>query len=110
MIARTYALAANLPALILDALLNLPTFLISIRNAMLPIPPRVALPYPPPVSPTARVQSKEKPTSSQASVDSDPEHDVASDNGSDADVESSGYGSGVGESWISLQQDGVEHP
>ena len=106
-IARTYALASNLPSLLLDALLNLPAFLVSIRNAMLPVPPR--LPYPPPVPPASTTipptQLRQKPNV-ESPPDSDP--DVRSDTGSDADVESGAEGSGVGESWISLKKD--EHP
>ena len=103
--ARTYALAARLPAVLLDALLNVPYLLASARNALLPVPPRVPVAPPAPapapgpaaVPPQAPVAEK-----AQESTDSDREH---SETGSEADVESNegGYGSGVGESWISLK-------
>jgi len=104
--ARTYGFAAGLPPLVLDALLNFPYLLISIRNALLPIPPRVAHPYPPPVIPPARATDIHE--------ESDPEEhhentDVSSDVGSEADVESN-EGSGVGESWISLKEHETESP
>ena len=100
--ARTYALASNLPALILDTLLNLPAFLLSIRNALLPVPPR--LPYPPPALPAAAPPpAAPKPQPAEAPADS--EADALSDTGSEADVESGAEGSGVGESWISLKKD-----
>ncbi|GJE96429.1 hypothetical protein PsYK624_126260 [Phanerochaete sordida] len=112
--ARTYALASNLPAIILDALLNLPALLLSVRNALLPVPPR--LPYPPPVPPAAAAPPappaaaaapihKGKP---QEEAHTDSSDEVHSETGSDADVESGAEGSGVSESWISLQKDG-EH-
>jgi hypothetical protein len=110
-LARTYALASNLPSLVLDALLSLPALLVSVRNSLLPIPPH--LPYLPPVPPPTPSTSKatvnafpaqpaQKPAD-DSPADSDPE--VLSDTGSDADVESGAEGSGVGESWISLRKD-----
>lgn len=112
-LARTYALASNLPSLVLDAFLNLPALLVSVRNAMLPVPPR--LPYPPPVPlPTAfaataapPAQPAQKPAE-DSPADSDPE--ALSDTGSDADIESGAEGSGVGSSWISLGKDEHQHP
>ncbi|RDX47034.1 hypothetical protein OH76DRAFT_1406420 [Lentinus brumalis] len=100
--AHTYAFASYLPPLLLDALLNIPYFLASIRNALLPIPPRVTVPppaaaaaQPPPPPPPASVgKLLEAPSSG---TDSEPEH---SETGSEADVESN---SGVGESWVSLR-------
>jgi hypothetical protein len=50
-IARTYAYASSLPSFILDALLELPHILISIRNALLPIQPHV---LPPPITASTR--------------------------------------------------------
>ncbi|THG99826.1 hypothetical protein EW026_g2587 [Hermanssonia centrifuga] len=105
--ARTYALASTLPPLVLDSLLNLPHFLLSIRNALLPVPPRVVLPSTPAPSTAQR-----QPLTGYSSAESDPEgpHDI-SEAGSEADVESNegGYGSGVSESWISLNRDSPEH-
>ncbi len=99
--AHTYAFASYLPPLLLDALLNIPYFLASIRNALLPIPPRVTVPPPaaaaahPPPPPPAAVEKH--PPAPSSGTDSEPEH---SETGSEADVESN---SGVGESWVSLR-------
>ena len=105
--AGTYSFASHLPGLLLDALLNIPHLLISIRNALLPVPPRVALPYPPPVPPGRASSSTLRHSVQEESfVDSDPERrdNEHSETGSEADVESNeGYGSGVGESWIRLK-------
>ncbi|GBE81750.1 predicted protein [Sparassis crispa] len=108
--AGTYTLASQLPALVLDALLNIPHFLVSIRNALLPVPPRVAPdPSVPPVvpatvPPTAAVK---KPETEESPFSSDQEHlhdHELSETGSEADVESNeGDASGVGESWVSLK-------
>src|ERR1700753_3658282 len=38
-LAGTYVLASNLPSFILDALINLPHFLISVRGGLLPVTP-----------------------------------------------------------------------
>ncbi|OJT14100.1 hypothetical protein TRAPUB_9352 [Trametes pubescens] len=110
-VAGTYALASYLPAFLLDVLLNVPYIIVSIRNAVLPIPPRVIGPLPPtasaarPAPPPAQQQPIIQQTIPEKhegpGTDSEPEHDEA---GSDADVESNeGYGSGVGESWVSLK-------
>ncbi|THH27049.1 hypothetical protein EUX98_g7133 [Antrodiella citrinella] len=109
--ARTYAIASYLPALILDGLLNLPHYLISIRNALLPVQPHVVPPQEKPSVPVSapvprnaqqlRLQLEDSPvTSDQETHEA---HEVISDPGSDADVESN-EGSGVGESWISLKE------
>ncbi|KAH9900876.1 hypothetical protein C8Q73DRAFT_637494 [Cubamyces lactineus] len=109
--AGTYAFASYLPAFLLDAVLNIPYLLVSIRNALLPIPPRVIMP-PPPATTTAAAAPAQQPPLVQQTIaekhegtdsDPEPEHD-ASEAGSEADVESNeGYGSGVGESWVSLK-------
>ncbi|TFK54712.1 hypothetical protein OE88DRAFT_1723242 [Heliocybe sulcata] len=106
--AGTYALASYLPTLILDGLLNLPHFLMSIRNALVPIAPRVPLPstlavestYPPPVPPETGVQA----TSSDSAPSSEGEHQDGHDNdsASEADVESNADTGGVSESWVNL--------
>ena len=103
--ARTYALASNLPALVLDALLSLPARLLALRNALLPVPPR--LPYPPPVPPAtaAAPTAASAPPKQPEETPVDSENEALSDTGSDADVESGAEGSGVGESWISLKKD-----
>ena len=108
--AGTYAMAARLPAILLDTLINIPYLLISIRNALLPVPPRVPLPPPAPAQAPAAAPKNAPAHSaaaaalakSQEGTDSDREH---SETGSEADVESNegGYGSGVGESWVSLK-------
>ena len=111
--AGTYAFASYLPAFLLDAILNFPYVLASVRNALLPIPPRVIMP--PPASAPAAAAPAQQPSLAQQTIaekhegtDSDPEHD-ASEAGSEADVESNeGYGSGVGESWISLKSKPAE--
>ena len=97
--------------MLLDAILNIPHFLVSIRNALLTVQPHVILPqsaFTPPVPPSAASQapaSEPKQTAQERAIDSDPEqHDNASETGSDADVESNA-GSGVGESWISVKDE-----
>ncbi|KAI0063432.1 hypothetical protein BV25DRAFT_428639 [Artomyces pyxidatus] len=123
--AMTYAAASHLPISLLDVLLNIPHFLISARNAFIPVPPRVPgpgfSPIPPPApapaeapapaaatapTPTSTAHIPEVPVKPQ-DVDSAPasdhEHD-ASETGSEADIESNeGDGSGVGDSWVSLK-------
>ncbi|KDQ60890.1 hypothetical protein JAAARDRAFT_55627 [Jaapia argillacea MUCL 33604] len=105
--AGTYTVASYLPNLILDGLLNIPHLLISIRNALLPVPPRVGLP--PPQVPHAKAPTViEKAVSEESPLTSDQEgsHDNESvEAGSEADVESNaGDTSGVGESWINLHE------
>ncbi len=109
----TYAIASKLPTTILDGLLTFPHILLSVRNTLFG---RNALPYPPPpvVPSTTRIPAAAHPRQQPPAIDpageSDAEHETLSQNGSDADVESSsGYGSGVGESWISLQPDLGDH-
>ena len=105
--AHTYAFASYLPPLLLDALLNIPYFLASVRNALLPVPPRVILPpraaaaaQPPPPPPAPAVE-KQKQQAASSGTDSEHEHEHEhSETGSEADVESN---SGVGESWVSLK-------
>ena len=51
--AGTYALASKLPSFILDGLIDLPHFLISVRNGLLPVTPTRTIPadqLPPPVT------------------------------------------------------------
>ncbi|KAH9950300.1 hypothetical protein B0H21DRAFT_889176 [Amylocystis lapponica] len=106
--ARTYGLASHLPALLLDTLLNIPHLLVSIRNSLLPVPPRLGadatMPpreVPRPAVVARKLESEESPLSSDQ--EHQHEHDT-SENGSEADVESNeGYGSGVAESWVSLK-------
>ena len=113
-VARTYTLASHLPSSMLDILLSLPQFLISVRNRLLPVIPAIAQPYPPPQPPaappvmptTAPVVAPARAASTVAKAPSEPEviieelsdHDVSSDTGSEADVESGGEN--VESSWI----------
>lgn len=101
----TYAIASKLPTTLLDGLLTLPHALLSIRTALMAardgntarqLPHLTASDVPAPLPPAA--------------PESDTDHEMLSENGSDADVESSsGYRSGVGDSWISLHRDIAEH-
>ena len=103
--AGTYAAASHLPAILLDAILNLPYFLVSIRNALLPIAPHVIAPAPPaPARAQARAPQPAAAASSSTSEKQaegpDSEHEInSSDTGSEADVESNEGG----ESWVSLK-------
>ncbi|KDR81713.1 hypothetical protein GALMADRAFT_239864 [Galerina marginata CBS 339.88] len=93
--ASTYEFASHLPSLVLEGLLSLPHFLISLRNRLLPIQPFLDPPIslPPPV--TAK-QEQEKETLAQI------KDDTSSEN-SDADVESN-TGDTVDSSWVSLHK------
>lgn len=112
--ARTYLVASTLPTFVLDALICLPHVLVSIRNALLPIPPSrpvppsqlptAARPRPPAHTATAQQHSTTQSGSSVAS-DQDEHTERSSETGSEADVESNaGDGSGVGGSWVSLKE------
>lgn len=85
----------------------------SIRNAMLPVPPH--LPYPSPVPPAAASTAAPAPGPSQPKpkpaeeTPTDSEQETLSDTGSDADIESGPEGSAVGESWISLKKEAAGH-
>ena len=107
--AGTYAFASYLPIPVLDILLNIPHFLMGIRNALLPVPPRV--PITPAAPELAVARSNQTPTKhvrQTSGTSSDQDHSHLS--GSEADVESntehdheSGMGDSVmGESWVSL--------
>ncbi|OCH85708.1 hypothetical protein OBBRIDRAFT_762634, partial [Obba rivulosa] len=111
--AGTYAVASYLPSIILDTLLNLPHILASLRNSVVPIPPRVLpqRPLPPVNGPAAvaahatvpQVEKRLVEESQSSDPEPVPEQEQLSETSSDADVESnSGYGSAVGESWVSL--------
>lgn len=89
----------------------MPYIIVSVRNALLPIPPRVigplppvvtaAVPAPPPAQQQPIIQQTIPEKHEGPGTDSELEHDEA---GSEADVESNeGYGYGVGESWVSLK-------
>ncbi|EIN07208.1 hypothetical protein PUNSTDRAFT_53579 [Punctularia strigosozonata HHB-11173 SS5] len=114
--AGTYALASYLPISVLDLILNIPHLLIGLRNALLPVPPRVAIPSAPPSAPVAPretpVTSSAKPTQDntdshgsgpQAPSNHDHDHEQESLSGSEADVESNTEQEPVmTESWVSL--------
>jgi hypothetical protein len=98
-IASTYRLASHLPSVVLDMLLNIPHFLVSIRNALLPIPPPIVRPLPP-TPEVAVAPIAPAPQAAHAGG-----HDAGNDNDAgseaEADVESN---SGESESWVSLQE------
>jgi len=97
--ANTYRVASHLPSLILDGLLNIPHFLISIRNRILPVEPFVRqipdLPLPPPVSPRRVI-----PADGGGGDEHDESGNERSETSSEADAESNASESV--ESWISL--------
>jgi len=102
--AYTYNVASHLPSLILDSLLNIPHFLISIRNRILPVEPffRRApdLPLPPPVTPRAATTAINREGHGHDDGGNEP-----SDTSSEADAESNTSESV--DSWISLH-DGAQ--
>ena len=95
-LAGTYTMASYLPSYILNALLTIPHFLISVRNALLPITPTIAQPYPPPVA--SPVVATTSPAIEVAKATEELSEHEASDTGSDADTESNS--SGVESSWV----------
>ncbi|PCH37748.1 hypothetical protein WOLCODRAFT_87586 [Wolfiporia cocos MD-104 SS10] len=95
--ARTYVLASHLPTVILDAILSIPHLLISIRNALLPVPPRIVAPAPHSRSPLASSLAPENIEQGRGAPKGLGErgNDHMSETGSEADVESNeGYSSG----------------
>ncbi|KAJ7510173.1 hypothetical protein B0H11DRAFT_1790392 [Mycena galericulata] len=96
--ASTYKFASFLPPLLLDTLLNIPHFLISVRNAFLPVQPFVRHP------PSLPVHRAPVPSLEPTRNEEDESGNDLSETGSEADVESnSGDGGGVG-GWVSLQK------
>lgn len=88
----------------------MPHFLISIRNALLPIQPHV-MPPDTAILPSQRAHvvtatTEPKAEVKDSTVHSDPEHqeEDVSETGSEADVESN-EGSGVTGSWISVRDE-----
>jgi len=128
--AATYALASRLPSFILDALVNLPHFLISVRNALVPVTPTRKNPagqLPPPVTPQRAVMKTHgapipppqahvdvQPTSTVATQTHDEETGSGDERRSnpwsndDTDVESNAgdasVASVVESSWVNLQE------
>ncbi|KAJ7827489.1 hypothetical protein B0H14DRAFT_2814477 [Mycena olivaceomarginata] len=97
--ASTYKFASFLPPLLLDTLINIPHFLISVRNRLLPVQPFVR--HPPPLPPIERAQP---PPAAAQSEEEESGNDL-SETGSEADIESnSGDGGGVG-TWVNLKND-----
>lgn len=86
----TYKLASYLPTTLLDTLLIIPHFLISVRNSLLPMEPFVLPPETPTNPPPGRLLS-------------DSEHEDISDDSSDADAECSPES--TSESWVSLKDE-----
>jgi len=125
--AGTYALASKLPSSILDALISLPHFLISVRNALLPVTPTRTVPVdklPPPVTqqvivmkthegpiPPSPAHEEVRSTSAVATQTHDEESSSGDETRSnpwssdDADVESNaGDASVVERSWVNLHE------
>ena len=96
-IAPTYRIASHLPTVLLDGLINLPYFLISIRNRLLPVQPfRAPLAnVPPPVT------SKHAPPKDEAPAPEKTPESSDFETNSDADVESN-IGDAAESSWVSL--------
>ena len=122
--AGTYVLASSLPSSILDALINLPHFLISVRNGLLPITPaRTIDQLPPPVgqqqntvaktqgpaAPPPPAQVQPAATVPAEAQDDEPssgdEKQSNSSNNDDADVEgNTGDAPAVENSWVNLRE------
>ena len=127
-LAGTYVLASKLPLFILDALINLPHFLVSVRNGLSPAVPTAMIPadqLPPPVTQQQKVvpETDEGPVpdstgdvkvesatvvtaevQDEESSSGDEKQSNPSSNG-DADVESNaGDASAVESSWINLRE------
>ena len=95
-------MASHLPSALLDGVLSLPYFLVSIRNWLLPVQALGQAPenIPPPV--TAVTQEKSVRTEiKEESQDYTSEIDANSDH--DGDIESNS-GDTMGSSWVSLNQ------
>ncbi|KAL0061040.1 hypothetical protein AAF712_012161 [Marasmius tenuissimus] len=102
--ARTYKVASYLPNLILDTLLNVPHFLISVRNAILPTQPFVQPGSTAPASASLAPERRQDEESASSNEVDHSDHET----GSEADVESNSSGevsSGVDSSWVSLRED-----
>jgi len=125
--AATYALASKLPSFILDALVNFPHFLISVRNSLVPVTPTRKIPtdqLPSPVTQQRAVtKTHEDPISppqvhvevQSASTETTQTRDEETGSGDetrsnpwsndDADVESNaGDASVVESSWVNLEE------
>ncbi|KAJ6597231.1 hypothetical protein DFH09DRAFT_1023917 [Mycena vulgaris] len=97
--ASTYKFASFLPPLLLDTLISIPHFLVSLRNALLPVQPFVRhLPTLPPV------QQAQPPPDATRSEEEESGNDL-SETGSEADIESNSGDATGGGSWVSLKKD-----
>lgn len=129
-LAGTYVLASKLPSSILDALIHLPHFLVSVRNGLSPAIPARTIPtdqLPPPVSQKQKAVAKThqgheghipnctgdaeiEPTTvattetqDEESSSGDEKQSNPSSNG-DADVESNAGDASVVDSWVNLRE------
>ncbi|KAJ7149363.1 hypothetical protein C8R46DRAFT_1009407 [Mycena filopes] len=101
--ASTYKIASFLPPLLLDTLISIPHFLISVRNALLPVQPYVRH-----VPSLPAVERAQDPPATAPRTEGYESGNDLSETGSEADVESnSGDGAGVG-SWVSLKKDSAD--
>jgi hypothetical protein len=97
--ASTYTLASYLPSGILNTLLIIPHFLVSVRNSLLPVAPAIPQPVPEkPLVPPAVATAPPAPDVAEAAEELSDHEASASETGSEADVESNS--SGVESSWI----------
>jgi NAD(P)-dependent dehydrogenase (short-subunit alcohol dehydrogenase family) len=109
--AKTYRVASLLPSLILNTLLNIPAFLISIRNSLLTtqpfIRPPASTPAPAPLPPSVQTQATPTPGVQKNPESSGESTNENSEAGSEADVESNeGEDHGLADSsWISLPKE-----
>ncbi|KAJ3499929.1 hypothetical protein NLJ89_g10012 [Agrocybe chaxingu] len=97
--ASTYKIASYLPSILLDALLNLPHFLIGIRNRLLPVAPYHRPPTNLPSPVNAKKVNPEVESKEVSSRSTSPDVETSSD----ADVESNA-GDTVASSWVSLHK------
>jgi Fungal family of unknown function (DUF1776) len=122
--AHTYTIASWLPTVLLEALLNLPGWLIALRNRLLPLPPPPVQPVPQPrkipretkliedveekgltdtSSRAASQRSESLPTSVSSLEHLEDEHGPMT--GSFVSDAASGHEGTIGESWVSLGGD-----
>ncbi|KAJ7164781.1 hypothetical protein C8R43DRAFT_988485 [Mycena crocata] len=99
--ASTYKFASFLPPLLLDTLISIPHFLISVRNALLPVQPYVR---PPPHFPRVQPAQEAPPEVEVIRTEGDESSGDLSETGSEPDIESN-YGDGTGGgSWVNLKK------
>lgn len=118
-LALTYTFASYLPTIVLDTLLNLPAFLMSIRNKYLPISPYISSPILPPTVPEqderraeaeASVVIEEDTSLDSISTTLDAPGDALAPDSSDSSLasepseRSGSFVVGVENSWVSVQE------